>query len=93
MDVRVSANQAPFYGLGLGDYAGGFVCVEAEDGMSVYEVDTQARLGKVDGRYPHWVSPHTGERFSIIYYQTSGAVVPQGPSVFAPPQPDAEQRL
>ena len=86
-------NVAPFYGFALGDYAGGFICVEAEDGMSTYEVDTQARLGKVDGRYPHWVSPHTGERFSIIYYQTSGAVVPQGPSVFAPPQPDAEQRL
>ncbi len=76
-------NCAPFYGLGLGEYAGGFICVESEDGMGVYEVDTQRRLGKVDGRYPHWVSPHEGERYSIIYYQTAGDVVPPGPSVFA----------
>jgi hypothetical protein len=85
-------NVAPFYGLGLGEYTGGFVCVESEDGMGVYEVDTQGRLGKVDGRRPHWVSPHEGERYSIIYYQTSGDVVPIGASVFAPAQPAHEQR-
>ena len=85
-------NVAPFYGLAIGEYSGGFICVESEDGLGVYEVDTQHRFGKVDGRYPHWVAPHTGERYSLIYYQTSGEVVPQGPSVFAKEQPEAERR-
>ena len=44
-------------------------------------VDTRGRLGKIDGRYPHWVAPHMGERYSIIYYVSSGEVVPQGPAV------------
>ena len=87
-------NVAPFYGLGLGEYTGGFICVESEDdGMHVNEVDTQGRLGRIDGRHPHWVSPHTGERYSIIYYQTAGQGVPVGPSVFADEQPESERRL
>ena len=86
-------NVAPFYGLGVGAYTGGFVCVESEDGMGVYEVDTQEKLGRVDGRRPHWVSPHDGERYSLIYYQTAGEVVPMGTSVFAEAQPEAERRV
>ena len=86
-------NVAPFYGLSLGKFTGGFINVEAHDGMRVYEVDTYERLGKVDGRHPHWVSPHEGERYSIIYYQTSGEVVPTGQSVFADEQPGSERRL
>ena len=61
--------------------------------MGTYEVDTQARMGKVDGRYPHWVSPHTGERYSLIYYQTAGEWEAQAESVFAEEQPIDEQRL
>ena len=87
-------NVAPFYGLGLGEYTGGFICVESEDdGMHVNEVDTQGRLGRIDGRYPHWVAPHAGERYSIIYYQTAGEAKPMGPSVFADEQPESERRL
>ena len=44
-------------------------------------VDTRGRLGKIDGRYPHWVAPHVGERYSVIYYVSNGPVVPQGPAV------------
>ena len=73
-------NVAPFYGLALGDFTGGEICVES-DALEVTQVETRRRLGKIDGRYPHWVAPHTGERYSIIYYVSSGAVVPQGPAV------------
>ena len=73
-------NVAPFYGLSLGDFTGGEVCVESAP-LEVTYVETRRRLGKIDGRYPHWVAPHTGERYSIIYYVTNGPVVPQGEAV------------
>ena len=75
-------NVAPFYGLSLGDFTGGEVCVES-GALEVTQVETRRRLGKIDGRYPHWVAPHMGERYSIIYYVSSGEVVPQGPAVIA----------
>ena len=31
----------------------------------------------MDGRFPHWVAPYTGERYSVIYYQTEGPEVPK----------------
>ena len=51
------------------------------------EVDTRGCLGKVDGRYPHWVAPYDDdaegvERFSVIYYQTDGVYAPPGPAIF-----------
>jgi hypothetical protein len=52
-------------------------------------VNTANRLGKVDGRFPHWVAPYeasTEERFSLIYYQTAGAYTPPGPAVFSMPR-------
>jgi hypothetical protein len=52
-------------------------------------VDTANRLGKIDGRYPHWVAPYeveTEERFSLIYYQTAGSYVAPGPAVFSLPR-------
>jgi hypothetical protein len=47
-------------------------------------VNTKNRLGKVDGRYPHWVAPYdlNKERYSLIYYQTAGTMEPVGPAVF-----------
>jgi hypothetical protein len=53
-------NTGPFYGLALGsfdDNTGG-VCVEV-DAFTVAHVNTKGRLGKIDGRYPHWVAPYT----------------------------------
>lgn len=49
------------------------------------ELDTRGRLGKVDGRFPHWVTPYTtGTRYSLIYYVTSGEVEPQTTAIFSP---------
>ena len=50
----------------------------------VAQVDTRGRLAKLDGRFPHWVTPYQGERYSLIYYQTSGEVTPQTTAVFRP---------
>ena len=63
---------------------GGGICVEATARVVAY-VDTANKLGKIDGRYPHWVAPYDAEndeRFSLIYYQTAGAFEPAGPAVF-----------
>lgn len=66
-------NTAPFYGLSLGSFpeGQGGVCVEV-DAFTVCHVNTKNRLGKVDGRYPHWVAPYdeSTERYSLIYYST-----------------------
>ena len=47
------------------------------------QVNTKGRLGRVDGRFPHWVAPYTGTRFSVIYYQTQGEMVPVTTAVFS----------
>jgi hypothetical protein len=79
-------NIGPFYGMSLGDFSkgGGALCVEL-DPVTVAAVDTRNRLGKVDGRYPHWVAPYKGERFSLIYYQTLGTPLPMTSVVFSEP--------
>jgi hypothetical protein len=53
--------------------------------MTVCEVNTKGRLGKVDGRFPHWVAPwddEGSERFSLIFYRTEGEVTPKTTAVF-----------
>ena len=45
---------------------GGAIAVECSP-LLVAEIDTKGRFGKVDGRFPHWVTPYEGERFSLIY--------------------------
>ena len=65
-------NTSAFYGLALGDFpeGQGGVCVEV-DAFQVAHVNTKSRLGKIDGRFPHWVAPYdSGERYSLIYYST-----------------------
>lgn len=57
-------------------------CVFHIGPCDVTHMNTFERFGKVDGRFPHWVTPYTGERYSIIYYQTVGEVVPQTTAVF-----------
>ena len=56
------------------------------------EINTKNRFGRVDGRYPHWVAPYVSEncnvpcdRYSLIYYRTSGAIEAVGPAVFEVP--------
>jgi hypothetical protein len=69
-------NVAPFYALALGDFTGGGrVAVESGE-RQVTEVDTRFGFAKVDGRFPHWVTPYRGERFSLIYYTTEGPAAP-----------------
>lgn len=79
-------NIGPFYGLALGDFQGGGICVEAGP-FEVVEVDTKEKMGKADGRFPHWVAPYEGERYSLIFYQTWGDATPQSKATF---QDDAQ---
>ena len=48
------------------------------------QVNTKGRLGKIDGRFPHWVSDYDvrTERFSLIYYITEGDPTPQTSAIF-----------
>jgi len=77
-------NIGPFYGMALGDFSegGGALCVECS-AHEVAHVDTRNRLGKVDGRYPHWVAPYTGDRYSVIFYQTMGEPAVRTTAVFS----------
>ena len=42
-----------------GKSGGGALCVECS-ALEVAHVDTRNKLGRVDGRYPHWVAPYQG---------------------------------
>jgi len=46
-------------------------------------VQTKNRLGKIDGRYPHWVSEYKGERWSLVFYRTEGGGEEVGPAIFS----------
>jgi len=75
-------NVGPFYGLSIGPLAGtGGVMVEASARVTV-EVDTVGRMGKVDGRYPHWVADYEGDRWSLIFYRTLGEGEEVGSAIF-----------
>ena len=55
----------------------------------IAHVNTKNRLGKVDGRYPHWVAPYDEgkDRYSLIFYLTMGQPFQQaGPAIFGVPQ-------
>ena len=81
-------NSSPFYGLSLGNFEEGTGCVAVECSARVLaEVNTKNRLGRIDGRYPHWVTSYDEnlERFSLIYYDTVSSYQTPGPSVFTIP--------
>ena len=78
-------NTGPFYGLALGDFKapGGALCVECS-AREIAEVDTREKLGRVDGRFPHWVAPYEGNRYSVIFYKTCGGeAAPRTTAVFS----------
>ncbi|CAN0147705.1 unnamed protein product, partial [Ectocarpus fasciculatus] len=79
-------NIGPFYGISLGEFTGGGRVAVESSPLEVTHVDTFERLGRVDGRYPHWVTPYSGERYSIIYYRTVGETDPMGSAIFAQPE-------
>ena len=78
-------NVGPFYGLALGDFEAGTggICVEC-DARTIARVDTKNRLGKIDGRFPHWVAPYdeNAERFSLIFHRSVGEPTPITVAVF-----------
>ncbi|KAL3808711.1 hypothetical protein ACHAXA_003790 [Cyclostephanos tholiformis] len=78
-------NSSPFYGLSIGEFDEGTGCVAVECSARVIaEVNTKNRLGRVDGRYPHWVTHYVPgqERFSLIYYDTTSPFESPGPAIF-----------
>ena len=79
-------NRTPFYGMSLGEFTEGTGCIAVECSARVLaEINTKERLGKVDGRYPHWVTPYDNEaeeRFSLIYYDTLSPFQTPGPAIF-----------
>jgi len=80
-----TTNTGPFYGLSTGTFEDGTGGIRVElDPMTVCEVNTKDRLGRVDGRYPHWVGPYDPNktRYSLIYYLTEGVVRPKTTAVF-----------
>ena len=79
-------NVGPFWGLSLGDFDEGTGCICVDSDLDeVTCVNTKNRFGKLDGRYPHWVSDDVApgrERFSLIFYRTAGAPTPVGKAAF-----------
>ena len=70
------------YALSLGEFEGGELCVEAEGGHGVAVVETRGRIARVDGRHVHWVRTHRGgDRFSLIFYNTTGTSEARGAPV------------
>ena len=69
------------YALSLGDFTGGALAVECS-AREVAVVETKGRLAKIDGRFPHWVEPYMGERYSIIWFRTEGVAERPTQAVF-----------
>ena len=82
-------NCGPFYGFSLGEFpvGQGGVCVECSARV-VAVMNTKNRIGRVDGRYPHFVDAYDeeSERYSLIYYETGNAFVKPGPAIFSIPK-------
>lgn len=52
-------NVGPFYGMALGSFPSGTGGIRVEcSARVVCDVNTKNRLGKVDGRFPHWVATY-----------------------------------
>jgi len=80
-----TTNIGPFGGLSVGDFGDGTGGVRVElDPMTVCEVNTKDRLGRIDGRFPHFVAPYDERktRYSLIFYLTEGKVLPKTTAVF-----------
>ena len=82
---RDKQNCGPFYGFAMGDFPGGQggICVEASARV-VAVMNTKNRLGRVDGRYVHWVDSYDKdcERYSLIYYETGNDYITPGPAPY-----------
>ena len=65
------------YALSLGDFTGGRLVVSTDDPCLYVSYDTRMRLTRCDGRHPHWVTKYHGDRFSLIFYNITGAFTPR----------------
>ena len=82
-------NCGPFYGFALGEFPDGQGGVVVEcSARAVAVMNTKNRIGRVDGRYPHFVDAYDedSERYSLIYYETGNAFVKPGPAIFSIPK-------
>ena len=81
-------NCGPFYGFAMGEFpcGQGGVVVECSARL-VAVMNTKNRIGRVDGRYPHFVDAYDNEseRYSLIYYETGNKFVKPGPAIFSVP--------
>ncbi len=85
-------NCGPFYGFALGDFPSGEGGVVVECSARLVAVmNTKNRIGRVDGRYPHFVDAYDedSERYSLIYYETGNDFVKPGPAIFSIPSETA----
>jgi hypothetical protein len=54
--------------IGLGDYEGGLLNVEFEDGVK--KIDIKHKFFKFDGsKFKHWIDEYTGNRYSIVFFK------------------------
>jgi hypothetical protein len=82
-------NVGPFYGLSLGSFEEGTGGVRVECSARVVgNVNTKDRLGRIDGRFPHWVAPYDKAkgRYSLIFYTTKGEIDEVSSAIFAMPR-------
>jgi hypothetical protein len=54
--------------IGLGDYEGGALNVEFENGVK--KIDIKHKFFKFDGsKYKHWIDDYTGDRYSVVFFK------------------------
>jgi len=69
------------WAMSFGEFTGGELCVESAPG-EVSVVTTKSRAAKLDGRFPHWVAPWRGERYSAIVFKTRGTPTTKARAVY-----------
>ncbi len=60
-------NLGKSYILGLGDYAGGELCIERKEG-NIEKIDIRDFYTFDGAKYTHWVAPVEGDRMSLVFY-------------------------
>ena len=82
----MSERRSAKAGKELPSHGRGDLCVE-EDPEHVRVIHTHNRLACIDGRFPHWVSGYSGERYSVIFYRSAGSLDPVVKAVHELPGP------
>ena len=91
-------NMAPAYALSMGCFYGGELMCQGVDGTPITMI-TRHALVKFEGRRPHWVSPFSSTRYSLIWYKkwdrrwTNEQPIMGGPTVKYLTPPTAARHL